>query len=194
VPVGGDEPGVDEAIERLVREGRGLLEEALGLPALVLEETVGEIHGPDPRLAGLAEAARRVEVDRVRSRDPELARLVGVPARRLAVGAGEGARERLDRVVARLEARLGDGRAAPEPPRGALEQEAAPERRRCLADAGADQAVEVERAQHRPRRQRPAVEAIVEGLEHRVDDVAQAIRAGGFAQAASPSGDASTTV
>ena len=64
-----------------------------------------------------------------------------------------------------------------EPPGGALEQQAAPEAPRRLADAGADQAFEVERAEHRPRRQRRPVETLVEGLEHGVDDVSQAIRA-----------------
>jgi hypothetical protein len=36
--------------------------------------------------------------------------------------------------------------------------------------------MEVKRAQHRPRRQRAPVEALVESLEHGVDDIAQAIR------------------
>jgi hypothetical protein len=101
----------------------------------------------------------------------------GAPARRHPEGAAERARERLDGVVAGLEAGLGDGGTAAQPPGGALEEQAAPEPRRRLADAGADQAVEVERAEHRPRRQRRAVEALVEGLEHGVDDVAQTIRA-----------------
>ena len=90
---------------------------------------------------------------------------------------GECARERFDGVVASLEAGLSDAGAAAEPPRGALQQEAAPKRRRCLADTGAHQAVEVKRAEHRPRRQCPPVEALVERLDHGIDNVAQAIRA-----------------
>ena len=79
-------------------------------------------------------------------------------------------------VVASLEAGVSDADAAAESPRGALQQEAAAKRGRCLADAGAHQAVEVKRAEHRPRRQCPPVEALVERFDHGVDNIAQAIR------------------
>ena len=172
-----DQPGPDVAIEGVVGERRGLLQQSRGVPVVVLDETIGEIHGRGPRLAWQQQAARRVEVDGVGCGEPEVARLVGEPARRHAVSSGERARERFDGVVAGLEAGLGDAGAAAEPPRGALEQQAAPKRRRRLADAGAHQAVEVKRAEHRPRRQRPPVEALVERFDHGIDDVAQAIRA-----------------
>ena len=100
----------------------------------------------------------------------------GEPTRRHAVSSGECARERFDCVVASLEAGVSDADAAAESPRGALQQEAAPKRRRCLADAGAHQAVEVKRAEHRPRRQCPPVKALVERFDHGIDNVAQAIR------------------
>jgi hypothetical protein len=127
-------------------------------------------------LAGEQQAARRVEVDGVGRGQPEGAGLAGEAAGRHPEGAAERAGEGLDGVVAGLEAGLGDGGAAAEAPGGALEEEAAPERRRRLADAGADEAVVVEGAEHRPRRQGPPVEALVEGLQDGVDDVAQAIR------------------
>jgi hypothetical protein len=143
---------------------------------VVLDEAIGEIHGRGPRLPGQEEAARRMEVDGVGRGEPEVARLVGESARWHAMGPGEGTRERLDRVVAGLEAGLGDAGATAEAPGGAFQQQAAPERCRRLADAGAHQAIEVERAEHRTRRQRRSAEALVESLEHGVDDVAQAIR------------------
>jgi hypothetical protein len=164
------------AIEGLVGELGGLFEQSRGVPVIVLDEAIREIHGLAPRVAGQQEAARRVEVDGVGGGEPEVARLGGEPTRRHTVGAGEGARERLDGVVAGLESGLGDAGAAAEPPGGALEQQPAPERRRRLADAGTHQSVEVKRTEHRPRRQRPPVEALVESLEHGVDHVAQTIR------------------
>jgi hypothetical protein len=57
--------------------------------------------------------------------------------------AAERARERLDRVVAGVEAGVGYARAATELPGGALEQQPPPERRGGLTDAGADESVEV---------------------------------------------------
>ena len=53
---------------------------------------------------------------------------------------------------------------------------AAPKGRRCLAYAGAHQAVEVKRAEHRACRQGPPVKALVESFDHGIDNVAQAIR------------------
>ena len=50
------------------------------------------------------------------------------------------------------------------------------ETRRCLAYAGAHQAVEVKRAEHRPCRQGPPVEAFVESFDHGINNVAQAVR------------------
>src|SRR5258705_11570156 len=120
-----------------------------------------------------------MEMDRVGSCQPEVARLVGEPARRHPERAAERPRERLDGVVTSLEAGLGDGDAAAQPPGSALEEQAAPEPGRRLADAGTDEAVEVERAEHRPPRERRAVEALVERPQHGVDDVAQAIPAHG---------------
>jgi len=117
-----------------------------------------------------------VEVDAVGCGESEVARLVGEPTRRHAVSSGECARERFDCVVASLEAGVSDADAAAESPRGALQQEAAAKRRRCLAYAGAHQAVEVKRAEHRPRRQCPPVKALVERFDHGIDKVAQAIR------------------
>ena len=93
------------------------------------------------------------------------------------MSSGESARERFDSVVASLEAGVGDADTAPESPCGALQQEATPKRRRCLAYAGAHQAVEVKRAEHRPCCQGPPVKALVESFDHGIDDVAQAIRA-----------------
>jgi hypothetical protein len=110
------------------------------------------------------------------SGEPEVPRLVGESTRRHPVSSGECARERFDRVVASLEASLGDADAAAESPCGALQQETATEGRRRLADPGAHQAAEVKRAEHRSRRDGPPVEALVERFEHRIDDVAQAIR------------------
>ena len=147
------------------------------MPVLVLDEPIGEIHGRAPWVvARQQQAARRVKVDGVRRSEPEVAGLVGETARRDAVGPGERARERFDGVVARLEPGLGDGGAAAEPPGGALQQQAAPEGRRRFADPGTHQAIEVEGAEHRPRRQRPPVEALIERFEHGVDDVAETIR------------------
>jgi hypothetical protein len=59
-----------------------------------------------------------------------------------------------------------------------LEEQSAPERRRRFPDARAHQAVEVKGAEHRPRRQRAPVQALVESLQDGIDDVAQAIRLG----------------
>lgn len=85
------------------------------------------------------------------------------------------ARERLDRVVAGLEARLDHARSATEPPRRALEEQPSPKRGRRFTDPRAHEPAEVERAQHRARRERGPVETIVERLEDRIDDIAQPI-------------------
>ena len=164
------------AIKGVVGERRGLLQQSRSVPVVMLDEAVREIHSRCPRLARQKQAARRVKVDAVGCGKSEVARLVSEPAWRHAVSSGECARERFDRVVASLEAGVGDAEAAAESPRGALQQETAPKRRRCLANAGAHQAVEVKRAEHRPRRQCPPVEALVESFDHGINDVAQAIR------------------
>ena len=62
-------------------------------------------------------------------------------------------------------------------PRGTLEQEAAPQRSWWLAYSGTHQTIEVKRAEHRPRRQCPPVEALVESLDHGVHNISQTIRA-----------------
>jgi len=117
-------------------------------------------------------------VDVVGRGEPKIAWLVRELTRRYAVRPRERTRERFNRVVAGLEAGFGHaGLAAGEPPGSALEQEAASKRSRRLADAGAHQAVEVEWAQHRACCECRPVEALVEGFEYGVDDVAQAVGA-----------------
>jgi len=108
-------------LAELIRKRRGLLQQPRGVPVIVFDETVGKIHGCTPRVAGQQQAARRVEVDAVRRGQPEIARRVSEPAWRHAVCPRECARKRLDGVVARLEARGGDGDAAAESPRGAFQ-------------------------------------------------------------------------
>ena len=71
-----DQPGPDVAIKGVVGERRGLLQQARGVPVVMLDEAVGEIHGRCPRLARQQQAAGRVEVDAVRGGEPEVARLV----------------------------------------------------------------------------------------------------------------------
>ena len=144
----------------------------------MLDETVGEIHGRCPRLAGQQQAARRVKVDAVGCGESEVARLVREPARRHAVCSGECARERFDGVVASLEAGVSHAGAAAESPRGALQQEPAAKRRGRLPYPGAHQPIEMKRAEHRPRRQCPPVKALIERFNHRIDDISQAIRVG----------------
>jgi hypothetical protein len=108
-----DQPGANGAIERVVGERGRILEQARGQPVVVLDETIGQIHGGAPRLAGQHEAARGMEVDCVGRDQTEVARLVGEPARRHGESAAERAGERLDGVVAGLEAGIGDAGAAP---------------------------------------------------------------------------------
>jgi hypothetical protein len=94
------------------------------------------------------------------------------------VRAGERARERRRRAVAGRRGGLGRrGGAGAQLPRGALEQEPAPQRDGRLAGGGREQAVEVVAREVRSPGQRAAVGVrLVERLEHEVDQVAQAVR------------------
>ena len=127
-------------------------------------------------MAGQQQAARWMEVDVVGGGQAVVARLAGEPAWCDAVRASEGAGECFDGVITRLQRSGGDGGAAPQLPRGAFQQQAPPECRRRLADAGAHEPVEVKRTEHRPRRERAPIKAVVECLDHGIDDIPQAIR------------------
>jgi len=66
--------------------------------------------------------------------------------------------------------------AAGERPRGALEQEAAPERGWGLPERRGEEAVEVEAGEmHPPRKLRAVGCRVVDALEHAVDEQAQAV-------------------
>ena len=150
---------------------------ARGVVEMVGEQAVERVAAEGARRLREQQSRGRVEVDAVgrveRERPPGAREL----ARRDAVGASEGARERRERAVPRAARRRG-GRAArrAQLPRRPLEQQPAAQRDRRLARGGGDEPVEMVAREVREARERAPVHAwIVERLDDEVEQVAQAV-------------------
>ncbi len=147
-PVQQDQPG--QPLARVLGrvEALGQLHQRPDVVQVVVHQQGGDLRRRragrplDPQPVG------RVEVDAVRRGQP-VRRARGRPgghrARGVPVGAGERAGEPLHRVVAGCERGVGDGGAAGELPRGALEGDPAAHRHRRLPGVAGEAAAEVER-------------------------------------------------
>jgi hypothetical protein len=143
------------------------------LPDLHLHRASSRIAWNEPLWAPLVaevHSVRRRELD-AHSRAPPESR------RRIGVARPKGARERLVRLVTRVERDRGDGRVgAQQPPRGALEPESPHQLERRLPHHSTEDAVEVERGQARLLGERLERERLVEVRDDVLDDALDGVR------------------
>jgi hypothetical protein len=169
---------LDRPIQGLVVESRGPIDDLADQPDVMLHDALEEVHACDLSASGDAQAPKRVVVDAARRLDLQSRPRRAPPVRRRhAVGAYEGAGERLVRAVAGGDRDVEHAVVAGDQlVGGPFEPDPAAEPGGSLTRRGRHDAVEVEPRHVSPARDVLAVETgVVEAVGDDVDEAAEGV-------------------